>query len=119
MKSEELDLHDKTHNKDNLEEDCDCCNRCASHIERALRSKEQYQFDSNLTKTDIIVYSVDVQEVFTQRIVVYNESLLPNGARIGPKDSSIYSIIWYEAFSGRSTDEIIRVYYYFLSLIRI
>ncbi|KAG5876208.1 hypothetical protein JTB14_016650 [Gonioctena quinquepunctata] len=36
---EEFDLHDKTHNKDNIKKDCECCTRWASHIERAERSR--------------------------------------------------------------------------------
>ncbi|KAG5882010.1 hypothetical protein JTB14_005567 [Gonioctena quinquepunctata] len=123
---EEFDLHDKTHNKDNIKKDCECCTRWASHIERAKRSREQYQYDTNLTNTDTIVYSADLEKVimipridmfkstvFTHRIVVYNGSFVPTGARKGSKASSIYPVLWHEALSGRSKHEILSAYYNF------
>ncbi|KAG5889200.1 hypothetical protein JTB14_000625 [Gonioctena quinquepunctata] len=123
---EEFDSHDKTHNKNNIKKDCECCTRWASHIERAERSREQYQYDTDLTKTDTIVYSAYLEKVimipridmfkstvFTHRIVVYNGSFVPTGARKGSKASSIYPVLWQEALSGRSKHEILSAYYHF------
>lgn len=48
--------------------------------------------------------------IFTQRIVVYNESFVPLGKK--PK-SYPWAILWHEAIAGRSKDDLISTFYAF------
>lgn len=121
---EEFRLHDDTHTKENLKEDCLGCTKWKSHNKRAYMSREQYKLDSELNETDTVVYSADLQKVimlpridmfktaiFTHRIVVYNESFVPTGQV--RKDLSVFPVLWYEGLFGRSKAEIISAYYQF------
>lgn len=60
---EEFRLHDETHSKENLQEDCLGCTKWASHNERATMSREQYKLDSELDISDTVVYSADLEKV--------------------------------------------------------
>lgn len=121
---EKFRLHDETHTKENLQEDCLGCTKWSNHNKRATMSREQYKLDSELDIPDTVVYSADLEKVimlpridmfksaiFTHRIVVYNESFVPTGQ--GRKGWDIIPVLWYEGMSGRSKAEIISAYYHF------
>lgn len=59
---EEFNLHDPTHNKDNLQENCNDCKRWFIHIEKARISREQYRKDAESIE-NAVVYCADLQKV--------------------------------------------------------
>lgn len=121
---EEFKLHNPQHKSETLEPDCEECKKWNTHILRAKRSRELYQQDCNKPQTnDTIKVSVDLQKIimipriemfkkaiFTQRLIAYNESFVPLGKC---KQSPPYAVLWHEAVSGRSKENIISCFYSF------
>lgn len=113
------------HTKDNLQADCNSCNLYSCHTERAEKSRNQYRKDSNL-KRDIldVCYSADLQKVimlprmdqfkivlFTQRIVLFNESFVPVG--VHQRHINPIAALWHEGIAGRSKEDLISSFHAF------
>lgn len=144
---ESFDLHSKTtsHKKDGLESSCNECNTFLVHKKKYTLARKHYQEDTSITPTnEHIIASADLQKVivslilqfkkpiillqvimlprmemfkeaiFTPRIIAFNESFV-----ITRKKQTIpTAVIWHEAITGRSTEDITSAFYAFFLSVR-
>lgn len=73
-----LHIQKMGHDKNNLQDDCDECQRWSVHIKRAKLSRECYQKDSDLkTDSSDLVVSADLQKVsIFKLILILNKSII-------------------------------------------
>lgn len=121
---EVFNLHNKNHDKNNLDESCDDCTKWRRHNERARKSREKYREDSERGEEEReIVYCADLEKVimlprlemfktaiFTNRLTVYNECFVPVGKK---RKCKPFAAVWHEAFFKRNKEEIISTFYQF------
>lgn len=121
---EVFNLHNKSHTKNNLDENCDVCMTWSKHIERANKSRAKYREDAiRDEEVGEIVYCADLEKVimlprlemfksaiFTNRLTVYNESFVPVGKK---RNSKPFAALWHEAMFKRNKEELISTFYQF------
>lgn len=95
------------------------------HIKRAKKSRELYRKECEaVSEPNTLRVSADLEKVimlpridvfkkvvFTQRIVVYNESFVPSKTL---KNNKPFAALWHEGISGRSKEAIISTFYSFM-----
>lgn len=118
-------LHDALHNETNLDRNCEVCQKWEVHINRAKRSRELYRKEcESVCEPNTLRVSADLEKVimipridmfkkvvFTQRIVVYNESFVPLKTL---KNNKPFAALWHEGISGRSKEAIISTFFSFM-----
>lgn len=120
---EHFNIH--PHNKENMQHNCEDCQKWQVHIKKAESAREEYRKDADkIISDDEHIYSVDLQKVimlprcemfksvvFTKRLTVYNESFVPVGTK-----SSLQSVacLWHEGIRGRRKEDIVSTFYKFL-----
>ncbi|CAG9773557.1 unnamed protein product [Ceutorhynchus assimilis] len=111
------------HDSKNLGNDCADGKSWNKHIGMAKSAREQYQIDAEVDNPNILACSADLQKVimlprcemfkeviFVPRIIAFNESIVP----IGKKHKKFpTAVVWHEALSGRSKEDIISAFYAF------
>ena len=116
-------MHNRDHTQDNLCDSCDLCHRWKAHIEKAKRSRCEYDKDRDTQETINPVYSADLQKVimiprmesfksvvFTRRIIALNESFVP----VGTKSSCLpMAVLWHEGIAGRKKEDITSAFHSF------
>nr|CAI5862462.1 unnamed protein product [Callosobruchus analis] len=126
---EEFEKHKKATSHEANVENCDVCKTWKIHQLKATNARKNYQEDAvKIKQEDEIFVAADLQKVimlprletfkenlFTPRIVVYNESFVPLG-----KKSKTYpwAVLWHEGVVGRSKDDIISTFYAFFRVNR-
>ncbi|CAG9773506.1 unnamed protein product [Ceutorhynchus assimilis] len=113
------------HQKNDNTEDCDVCTSFPKHRDGYRNARKEYKLDS--FKKDGLYVSADLQKVimlprcemfkeiiFMPRVIAFNETFVP----IGKSQKKPFAVIWHEAISGRSKDDIISTFYNFLLSIR-
>lgn len=122
---EEFNLHDDGHNEDNFQEGCGVCDKWQLHINLAVKSRELYQEQANLSSNaDTVYVSVDLQKVimlpridgfkrviFSKRLIAYNESFVALGST---KKLPPFAVLWNESISGRNKEDIISAFFAFM-----
>ena len=122
---EGFQLHNALHNSTNLDENCEVCQKWKNHIKRANKSRELYRKDCDAVyEPNTVRVSADLEKVimlpridmfkrvvFTQRIVVYNESFVPLGTL---RKNKPFAVLWHEGITGRSKEAIISTFNSFL-----
>ncbi|KAK4883794.1 hypothetical protein RN001_000065 [Aquatica leii] len=121
---EVFNLHNKSHTKNNLDENCIVCMTWGKHIKRANKSRAKYRENAARDKeVGKIVYCADLKKVimlprlemfksaiFTNRLTVYNESFVPVGKK---RNSKPFAALWHEALFKRNKEELISTFYQF------
>lgn len=128
------------HDSKNLQNNCAECCSWNKHIGMANSARQQYQIDAEADNPNILACSADLQKVryyiyfiyftasfrfkvimlprcemfkeviFVPRIIAFNESIVPIGRRHKKFPTAV---IWHEALSGRSKEDIISAFYAF------
>ncbi|XP_050499069.1 uncharacterized protein LOC126879820 [Diabrotica virgifera virgifera] len=120
--------HNNAHSKNNMDLDkCVTCVKWNNHIKKAKEARKRYKEDADSTEWTAkkICLSADLQKVimlpridtfkqvlFTQRIVVFNESFVAVGKNqklLGPT-----AVIWHEGVAGRKKENICSTFYKYL-----
>ena len=123
---EAFKMHNRDHNQENLCDLCDLCQRWKTHIEKAKRSRSEYDKDRDSQDVSEPVFSADLQKVimlprmesfksvlFTRRIIVLNESFVPLGSKTAGSNFPM-AVLWHEGIAGRKKEEIISAFHSFL-----
>ena len=118
-------MHNREHTQENLCDSCELCQTWKSHIEKAKRSRSEYDKDRDSQDVASPVFSADLQKVimlprmesfksvvFTRRIIALNESFVPLGTKGGGKEIPM-AVLWHEGIAGRKKEEIISAFYSF------
>ncbi|KAF6216216.1 hypothetical protein GE061_000556 [Apolygus lucorum] len=121
-------LHDEA---DELQEDCESCEKWKSHHEKYQEARIEYQRDAAKPYSpDEVIVSADLQKVimlpradefkeviFIPRVIAFNESFVPVGPpptnRAAAAEVKPLAVIWHVAISGRKKSDIASAFYAF------
>jgi hypothetical protein len=120
---ESFAMHNRDHTQEALCDSCDLCCSWKLHIDKAKRSRCEYDKDRDTQETVNPVFSADLQKVimlprlesfksavFTRRIIALNESFVPVGTK---STHSPLAVLWHEAVAGRKKEDVVSAFHYF------
>lgn len=121
---EVMHLHNPDHGKENLNQDCDQCQKWKKHIDRANIARSLYRKHAETTfDPKTVCVSADLEKIimlprmenfkkvlFTPRIIAYNETFVPVGGNTIKKTSLPFAALWHEAIRGRGKEELISTF---------
>ncbi|KAK4873128.1 hypothetical protein RN001_015157 [Aquatica leii] len=100
---ESFRLHE--HDENNIVDSCVTCGSWKQHITRANDSRQLYKKHSES--------SIDMFKcvIFMKRLIAYNETFVPVGKFSAKRKP--YAVVWHEAISKRSKEDLISTFYAF------
>lgn len=118
------------HTETNIQDSCDKCKQWKNHVERAKESRHLYKEQATTPPdSNTVCVSTDLQKIlmlqrldmfkkviFQRRLIAYNETFVPLGKV--SKSNKPFAVVWHEAISKRSKEDLISTFYAFLKLHR-